>query len=499
MFLNMTGIDKSFGANMALDSAAFGVDRGEVVALIGANGAGKSTLVKIMTGIHGRDAGTVRVEGRPVAIASPREAMELGIRMIPQELSVLPDLSVAENVFLGAMPARGGGPLATVRFAEMAERAGALLESLGLGRRIDPRRTLREFGTAERRLVEIARALAGRARILVMDEPTASLSEPERARLFGIMRRLAAGGTGIVFISHYLDEVFRISDRIVVLRDGVNSGNFRTAETDHGAVLAAMLGKEPENLFPPYAKSPGKARLEASGLRDGGALLGVDLSARAGEIHGAFGLVGSGVEDLGKALFGARAPAGGTVTLGGAAFLPRSAAEAVAAGVGFVSGERRAEGVVPAMSVRDNFTLPFLRRHSRGLTVSRRSQYGFASRWMDGLGVRATGVEQPIDGLSGGNQQKVCIGRWLIEDLAVLILEEPTRGVDIGARQDIYRHLRRLSDGGLCVVVISSDAEEIAGLSDSVTILREGWSVARFDRPQGAETLMRAGGTALAA
>lgn len=498
MFLDMTGIDKSFGANRALADAAFGVDRGEIVALLGANGAGKSTLVKIMTGIHGRDAGTVSVEARPVEVASPSEAMEIGIRLIPQELSVHPDLSVAENVFLGAMPARGGGPLAIVRFAEMAERARALLESLGLGR-IDPRRTLREFGTAERRLVEIARALAGHARILVMDEPTASLSEPERERLFDIMRRLAAGGTGIVFISHYLDEVFRISDRIEVLRDGINAGSFRTAETDHGAVLAAMLGKEPENLFPPRAASPGETRLIARGIRNGGSLLGADMSARAGEIHGVFGLVGSGAEDLGKALYGARPPAGGTVTIGGGAFRPRSAADAVAAGVGFVSGERRAEGVVPMMSLRDNFTLPFLRRHSRGPAVSRRSQTGFASRWIDGLGVRSTGVEQPIDGLSGGNQQKVCIGRWLIDDLAVLILEEPTRGVDIGARRDIYRHLRRLSDGGLCVVAISSDAEEIAGLSDTVTVMREGRSVARFDRPQGAESLMRAASSALAA
>lgn len=496
--LSMSGITKSFGANKVLDDVDFSIDEGEIVALLGANGAGKSTLMKIMTGIYSRDEGELRIRGDRVEVASPSDAMAHGIRLIPQELSVLPAMTVAENVFLGAMPASGEGPMARIRFDEMAKRAGDLLASLGLDH-IDPKLMLSRLSVSEQRLVEIARALAGKARVLVMDEPTASLSELERDRLFAIMRRLKETGTAIIFISHYLDEVFGITDRIMVLRDGIHAGSFQTKETNHDTVLAAMLGREVENLFPARARSPGDVVFAAEALADQTTLLDISISACKGEIHGVFGLIGSGIEEIGKALFGARAVQSGAVTLLGKPFRPHDPADAIGMGVGFVSGERKAEGIVAELSVRENFTLPFLKRYASLLSIAQGRQTAFAERWISDLGVRTTGPEQIVRTLSGGNQQKVCIGRWLVDDLIVLILEEPTRGVDLGARRDIYSHLRRLSDNGLAVIVISSDAEEVAGLADSATVLVKGRTVARFDRPEGPDKLIQAAGSAIAA
>jgi len=498
MLLEMEGIDKAFAGNRVLSDVSFGVDAGEIVALLGANGAGKSTLMKIMTGLYSRDAGALRVDGRAVEIASPADALAEGIRLIPQELSVLPEMSVAENVFLGAMPASGPGALARIDMPAMRAQTRELLASLGL-EGIDPAVQLGRLSVSEQRLVEIARALAGSARVLVMDEPTASLSERERERLFAIMRRLKERGTGIVFISHYLGEVFAISDRVSVLRDGRNAGDFVTNETDQESVLAAMLGRAMEALFPAHASAPGEVVLAAEGLAGAGGLItDVDLAGRGAESDGVFGLIGAGVEALGKLLYGAEPPASGTLLLHGRPFRPRGAGDAISAGVGYVAGERKAEGILPDLTVRENFTLPFLGRYVAGLAVSRRAETEFARKWIDALDVRTTGPEQAVRGLSGGNQQKLCIGRWLVEDLAVLILEEPTRGVDLGARRDIYAHLRRLSEAGLAVIVLSTDAEEVAGLADSVTVLGEGRAVHRFDAPASAEALMQAAGSRMA-
>ena len=493
--LRMTGVSKTFASNRVLHDVQFSVDSGEIVALLGANGAGKSTLMKILTGIYEGDSGQISMDGRPIEIAGAGDSIQQGIRLIPQELSVLPAMTVAENIFVGAMPTSGRGQLAQIRFGRMASSAAELLARVGL-EHVKPSATLSRLSYSEQRLVEIARALAGRARVLVMDEPTASLSEPERERLFAIMRSLKSEGTAIVFISHYLDEVFSISDRIFVLRDGIAAGDFITAETTHEEVLAAVLGRDLEQLFPARASSPGEVAFEAESLACAQSIVDVSVTARRGEIHGVFGLIGSGIEEVGKALFGALPLRSGTIRLEREPFHPDSPAEAIASGVGFVPGERKAEGILANLSVRENFTLPFLNRYASGLTISTRGQTDFAKRWIQDLAVRTTGPGQPVRGLSGGNQQKVCIGRWLVEDLTLLILEEPTRGVDLGARRDIYAHLRRLSDNGLTIVMVSSDAEEVAGLADSVTVLRRGRSVARFHDPQGPERLLRTASSA---
>lgn len=490
MLLEMVGVAKSFGTNKVLDDVRFDLAEGEIVALLGANGAGKSTLMKIMTGIYSMDDGQISLKGKPVRIATPSDAMRDGIRLVPQELQVLPDLSVAENIFLGSLPAHGNGPLSRIDRKELHERAKGILQELGITD-MDVTEPLSRYSVSEQRLVEISRALAGDARILVMDEPTASLSAPECGRLFKIMKTLKARGVSIIFISHFLDEVFQICDRIEVLRDGRNAGTFVTAQTDHHEVLTAMLGRELSDLFPDHAANPGEEAFAADSLTARPRINHVSFAVRQGEIHGIFGLIGSGIEEVGKFLFGEHAAQSGNLTLFGAPFKPKSVSDAIKSGVGFVSGERKSEGIVPDLPLRDNITLPFLKRHTSGHTMSVPSQTQFTRKWIDALGVITSGPEQKISGLSGGNQQKICIGRWLVDGLRVLILEEPTRGVDLGARKDIYAHLRKLSDDGLTIIVISTDAEEIGGLADSSTILIDGHVTERFDRPVDAQTLMK--------
>ena len=490
MLLKMSNISKSFGSNKVLDDVQFDLNGSEIVALLGANGAGKSTLMKIMTGIYHRDNGQIALNDQMVEIKTPSDAMANGVRLVPQELQVLPDLSVAENIFLGSWPTNGDNPLSRIKRKELNQRAAEILVDLGISD-MDVTAKLSRYSVSEQRLVEIARALAGEARILVMDEPTASLSAPECSRLFEIMDRLRSRGVSIIFISHFLDEVFQICDRIEVLRDGKNAGTFVTKSTDHHEVLTAMLGRELSDLFPDHAANLGDVTFLADGLSAQPRVNDIGFAVRRGEIHGVFGLIGSGIEELGKVLFGQQPAQAGGLTLLGKPFSPKSVSEAIKSGVGFVSGERKSEGIVPDLRLRENITLPFLGRHTSGIVMSVESQTSFTKKWIEALGVITEGAEQKISGLSGGNQQKICIGRWLVDGLQLLILEEPTRGVDLGARKDIYAHLRKLSDEGLSVIVISTDAEEIGGLADTSTVLIDGHVTERFDRPVDAQTLMK--------
>lgn len=491
MLLEMRAITKVFGPSRVLDAVDFTLSEGEIVALLGANGAGKSTLTKIITGVYHKDAGRMRIDGRDEDIRSPAQAAALGISILPQELQVVPDISVAENIFLGALPLRGRGALAPVDRRALHARARAVLATLGLGEgEIDVARRLGDYSVSKQRLVEIARALARKARILVLDEPTASLSSVETEQLFAILRRLKSQGVAVIFISHFLDEVFGICDRIEVLRDGRNAGSFRTAETDHAEVLRAMLGRDLTDLFPPRTGQAGETLFAVRGLSAPPRIADVGIEVRRGEIFGIFGLIGSGVEELGKLLCGARPAAAGEMRLSGRAFRPRGIAGAITEGVGFVSAERKTEGIVPDLPLYDNFTLPFLAAHSTGPVVRAASQRSFARRWISALDVRCSGPDQRIAALSGGNQQKVCIGRWLVDGLKLLILEEPTRGIDLGARKDIYAHLRRLASSGLTILALSTDAEEIAGISDRSVVLVGGRVAARFDGPADPHDLM---------
>lgn len=483
--LTMTGVSKSFGSVRVLDGVTLAVNRGEIVALLGSNGAGKSTLMKILTGLYTRDAGEIAVDGRVVELGSPQAAGAEGIVLLPQEVSVFPDLSVAENICIA------GRKSGLVNRKAQEARASAILAELGFS--IPANARVADLTVAERRIVEIARALASEARILVMDEPTAALSEPESAQIFTVLRRLKERGTSVVYISHYLDEVFAIADRIEVLRDGRNAGRFDPATTRVEAVVAAMIGQMAGSFF---EQRPKRARdemhFQARGLGLAGALRDVDIDLRKGEIVGVFGLIGSGVEVLGRVIYGASHRPAGEMRLEGKAYRPRSPADAKAAGIGFVTAERKTEGIFADLSVADNMTAPFRRDFGTGITANRAREAEHARGWIDRLGIRTFGPDQAIRFLSGGNQQKVCIARWLTPHVRMLVLEEPTRGVDVGARAELYRQLTALADDGLAILVMSSDAEEVAGLSDRSFVIDRGQLVAEFERGVTAAELMAA-------
>lgn len=490
----MRGIGKSFSGVAVLSDVDLVVAPGEVVSLLGSNGAGKSTLVKILTGVYTRDAGTVKVDGEAVVFAEPRAAVTAGVRLLPQEISVMPDMTVAENISLADLPMKRGPGFATVDTAAMAKKARELLDQLGFTV-IDPGAQVKRLSVAEQRIVEIARALAGRARILVMDEPTAALTEQEAALIFRIIRRLKEQAVSVIYISHYLKEVFEISDRIEVLRDGRQAGVFDPKTASHEEVLDAMLGGVAGDL---YDMAPSGAAstesilsVESFGVRD--RLADVSFDVRRGEIFGVFGLIGSGVETLGRALYGGLGPVTtGAVMLSGKPYRPRSAATGKDAGIGFVAADRKKEGIIAELTVRENMVAPFLERYIQGLFVSRARETTQAQHWIEGLGIRTRGPEQKIRTLSGGNQQKVCVSRWLVDGVSLLILEEPTRGVDVGARREIYLELRALADRGLAVLVLSSDVEEVAGISDRSIVLDRGGVVGRFTRGATPEDLMAA-------
>ncbi len=492
--INMAGIGKSFGGIAVLSDVSLRVGHGKVVALLGANGAGKSTLMKILSGNYTRDAGEISVDGKPVEFRVPANAIAEGIRLLPQELSVFPDLSVAENIMLGALPTRGAGFLRTVDRAVMEDRASELLVRMGLNW-LSPKTRMGAVSHHVQRIVEIARAMAGNARILIMDEPTASLAETEVKMLFQIIRRLQAQGVSIVYISHYLKEVFEVSDEIVVLRDGKNAGLFETRKTDVDTVLEAIVGNRVGNLYPDFAEPDHTDSdvVAVSGLTLDGWLRGVDFTIRKGQITGMHGLIGSGAEMAGRALFGAvpRASAD-SATIEGRAYAIRGTRAAVKAGLGLVAAERKREGIISMLSLRENMSVSNLPRFTTGLTIQRKAEAATVAEWIQRLTIRSRDAEQAIGTLSGGNQQKVCLARWLLGDLKALILEEPTRGVDVGARAEIYRQIRKMANDGLGILLISSDAEEVAGLADRSVVLAGGTVVATYETPVSAGTLMNA-------
>lgn len=477
--LQMAGICKSFGSTQVLREVELRLDAGEVLALLGANGAGKSTLVKILCGVYRRDAGTIRRDGRAVRYDQPEEAIAHGVRFLPQEVSVLPDLTVAENILIADLPIKRSWLGKKVDRTALHTQARTLLDRLGCD--LDPNALVHRLSAPHKRLVEIARALAGQARIIVMDEPTAALADREVQTLFTVIERLKQQQIGIIYISHYLDEVFEIADRITVLRDGLNAGDFATATASRREVLDAMLGTTVDELYPPRGAHVGEVALEVENLSLPDALDNVSFALHRGEIFGVFGLLGSGIDQLGRAIYGALGPLpDARLTLAGVPYLPTNPRRGRDAGIGFVAAERQREGIVPDLGVRANITLPFIDHFVRLFAVSKPREASHAQSWIDRLGIRTDHLDQPLRLLSGGNQQKVCLARWLVEDLAVLILEEPTRGVDLGARHELYLALRQWSQRGLAVLLISSDAEEVAGVCDRSIVLDRGRVASRF-------------------
>ena len=500
----MRGICKSFGGAPALQHVDLDLGAGEVLALLGANGAGKSTLVRILCGVYGKARGSIRLDGKESALSGPEEALEQGVRFLPQEVSVLPDLSVAENILIADLPLRRTLGIALVDRVAMRKKAGALLSRLGLA--LDPDSHVSLLSAPEQRLVEIARALAGKARIIVMDEPTAALAEPEAQALFRIIARLKEEGIGVIYISHYLDEVFRIADRVAVLRDGRNAGVFVAATATRREVLEAMLGQAMDALYPPVGKSEGDTALAVDMPNDialvvedmhvSGSLYGVSFEVRGGEILGIFGLIGSGIAEVGRGLYGALGPLPhGRVRVAGRTYAPSHPRRGRDLGIGFVAAERQREGIIPDLGVDANISLPFIERFLQLGGVCRQRELKHAQSWIERLGIRTPSAAQAVRLLSGGNQQKVCLARWLSEGVNVLILEEPTRGVDLGARRELYLELRRWTARGLAALVVSSDAEEVAGLCDRSLVLDRGRVAVRFGPGVSAAQLMEVPGS----
>jgi ribose transport system ATP-binding protein len=492
----MRGIAKRFGGVAVLDRVDFAVQPGEVVALLGSNGAGKSTLMKILCGVYQRDGGSIAIDGSDVSLATPRDAAASGISFLPQEISVVPEMTVAENICLGAMPTRRG----LVDDAAMQSRAEKILGQLGFAH-ISPRAFAVDLSVAERRIVEIARALAADASVLVMDEPTASLTEHEAEMIFRIIRRLQQQNTSVVYISHYLKEVFAIADRIEVLRDGRNAGSFLPRQSTVATVVEAMLGTVAGDMFAAGARrTPGETILAVEHLGFRTSLAGVSLRVARGEKLGVFGLVGSGVEVLGRVIYGAEGTRHqGTMRFAGKPYAPRSPADGKRAGIGFVSAERKKDGIIADLTLRENIVAPFQRRFGNGWFTSRRRETLQSLAMIKSFGIRTRGPEQEVRTLSGGNQQKVCLARWLDPSVQMLILEEPTRGVDVGARREIYAQLSELARNGLAVLVLSSDVEEVAGLCDRMLVLDRGAIAAEFPAGTDAATLLHATTTGAAA
>jgi ribose transport system ATP-binding protein len=468
--VEMRGISKAFDTVTVLSDVDFAVRRGEVHALAGENGAGKSTLMKILQGVYSLDAGTIEVDGRPVRLSSPHDARAAGIGMVFQEFSLVPTLTVAQNVFLGSEP-RGRTGLIDDRAA--ARRAAEVFADMGVS--VDPNRTVGSLSTAYWQLTEIAKALAQNARVLIMDEPTASLAKHEADALFELVERLKARGIAIIYISHRMEEVYRIADRITVLRDGRRVLTESLTELTPAQIVEAIVGRRLESQLTYAGRGEsGEILLEADGLRSGRRVRDVSFQLRAGEILGLAGLMGSGRTELARCLFGIDRLDAGEVRLRGTRVDVSSPGAAIASGLALIPEDRREQGLVLDHSVRDNLLLPLLGRLRRGPVLSDSAGRKIAQELLERFSVKVANPARPVRLLSGGNQQKVVIAKWLGTEPDVLIMDEPTAGVDIGTKSEILDMIRGLADAGKGVIVISSELPELLAVSDRVLVLRDG-------------------------
>ncbi|MDQ0988126.1 sugar ABC transporter ATP-binding protein [Streptomyces sp. V2I9] len=465
--LRIEGLRKTFPGVVALDDVDFDLRRGEVHVLLGENGAGKSTLIKMLSGAYRPDHGRILAEGREVRIEGAQDAECLGIATIYQEFNLVPDLTVAENIFLGRQPRRFG----IVDHRRMRQDAEKLLRRVGVD--VRPEAKVRELGIARLQMVEIAKALSLEARVLIMDEPTAVLTSEEVDKLFTIVRRLREDGVGIVFITHHLEEIAALGDRVTVLRDGRSIGQV-PASTPEDELVRLMVGRSIEQQYPRQRPDPGDALLSVRGLTRDGVFHDISFDVHAGEVVGLAGLVGAGRTEVARAVFGADPYDAGTVDVRGERLTRHDIPAAMGAGLGLVPEDRKGQGLVLDASVQENLGLVTLRSATRSGLVDLKGRRTAAARIAQQLGVRMSGLDQHVRTLSGGNQQKVVIGKWLLADTRVLILDEPTRGIDVGAKVEIYQLINELTASGHAVLMISSDLPEVLGMSDRVLVMAQG-------------------------
>jgi ABC-type sugar transport system ATPase subunit len=501
----MENISKAFPGVQALSQVNLEVRAGEIHGLIGENGAGKSTLMKILSGVYTRDSGTIFLNGQPIEILGPQHAQQLGIAIIYQEFNLMPNLTIAENVFIGREPSRYG----FVRWRELYQQTQALMDQLGIS--LSPTAVVRNLSVAEQQMVEIAKALSIQARIIVMDEPTSALSDTEVQALFRIMRRLREQGLAIIFISHRLEEVFQICDRITVLRDGQNVGTRVVADTSPDEVIHMMVGRALSELFQKEASAAhGDVVLEVRNVSRTGTVLDpsaivldrISFTLRRGEILGLAGLVGSGRTDLARVLFGADRMDQGEVYIDGQRVDIRSPLDAIRHGMGFVPEDRKEQALILGMAVRENLSLAKLNELTRYGFVDRSQEDEVVNHYVQTLQIRTPSLNQKVMYLSGGNQQKVVIGKWLALRPKILIMDEPTRGIDVGAKAEVHGLMNRLAQEGVGIIMISSELPEILGMSDRILCMHQGRVVGELSRAEAtAEKVMRllTGGTVEAA
>jgi ribose transport system ATP-binding protein len=476
MKVTMKGISKSFGPVRVLDGVDFSVAGGEIHALVGENGAGKSTLMKIMSGAYTPDGGSILIDGEAVTIRSTRDAEALGIAIIHQELNMIPQLSVMDNLFLGREPNHFG----VIERGRMHEDAASWLSKVGAGR-IDVNRNAETLSIGLQQLVEIAKTLSLNTRVLIMDEPTASLTDREIDTLFGIMRNLRSHGVGIVYVSHRMEEIFKICDKVSVLRDGHFIAERAVAETGFDEIVKMMVGRELKERFPKRDLPPGAVRFKVEELADEGHVSGIHFEVRGGEVLGIAGLIGSGRSEILNTLFGVNRRTAGRVLLDDRPLSIKRPADAIAAGIGFVTEDRKSQGLVLGLSLRENAMLAHLEKYAPAGIVNRKAEKAAVNKLVDELKIRARDSELEVKALSGGNQQKVVFAKWLVQPPKVLLLDEPTRGVDVGGKAEIYHTINRIAAGGTAIVMVSSELPEVLAMSDRILVMREGRQAAMFD------------------
>jgi rhamnose transport system ATP-binding protein len=475
--VELRSVSKTYGGVHAVEDVSFGIAAASTHALVGENGAGKSTLVKILTGVVSPDSGTVLVDGEPHSIGGPSAAHRLGIVAMYQEPTVFEDLTVAENVFAGRSPRRRFG---AVDWKGMRREARRLLEEIGAD--FAPDAPVRGLSVADRQLIEIAKALSSSARLLIMDEPTAALSLQEVDNLFAVVRRLHDRGVSVVFISHRLEEVSEIADTVTILRDGRHVETRPAAGLSHGEMIRLMVGRSLDALFPKEEAEIGEPVLRAEGLTRRGVFSDVSFEVRRGEIVGLAGFVGSGRTEVARCIFGIDKLDAGTITLEGRPFTPRSPRAALRRGLAYLPEDRLRQGLVQPMSIERNTTMAVLPELSPAGILQPRRERRLARTFMERLSIKATSPTQVVRSLSGGNQQKVVLSKWLAVEPRVLILDEPTHGVDVGTKADVHRTISKLAAEGLAILLISSELPEILGMADRVLVIREGRLVGEMSR-----------------
>lgn len=482
MEVKMTGIRKSFGSNSVLRGVDFDIQAGEVHALMGENGAGKSTLMNILTGLHKADAGEISINGENKRFDNPKEAEEHGVSFIHQEMNTWPEMTVLENLFIGKELKTS---LGWVKTKEMRTLAEATFDDLGV--KIDLEQDVKQLSVGQQQMIEIAKSLMTNAQVIIMDEPTAALTEREIDVLFKIIHTLKSKKVAIIYISHRMEEIFKISDRITVMRDGVSIDTALTKETTNDEVVRKMVGRDLEDYYPKKHSKIGEVVFETKGLTQANRFKDISFTVKSGEIVGFSGLMGAGRTEIMRSIFGIDELDQGDIYLEGEKITIKSPSTAISKGIGFLTENRKEEGLILDYSIRDNISLPSIDGFSKKGLIDTKAEMDFAQLLMERLHVKAENQFDSVSSLSGGNQQKVVLAKWIGIGSKVLILDEPTRGVDVGAKREIYQLMNELADRGVAIIMVSSDLPEILGVSDRVIVIHEGHVAGELSKTEATE------------